>query len=68
LTGKADNPKEKHELGSRWAKHQHKKRDTNIQAEPLQQQNNQPTMDIGAAVAANDSPEQTIIWKTQHLQ
>jgi hypothetical protein len=29
------------------------------QAEPLQQQNNQPTMEIGATVAANDNSEQT---------
>jgi hypothetical protein len=30
------------------------------QSEPLQEQNNQPTMEIATAVAANGSPEQTI--------
>jgi hypothetical protein len=36
------------------------------QAKPLQQQNNQPTMEIGAAVAANDNSEQTAIENNTH--
>jgi hypothetical protein len=36
------------------------------QAEPLQQQNNQPTMEIGAAVAANDNSEQTVKENNTH--
>jgi hypothetical protein len=30
------------------------------QAEPLKQQKNQPTMEIGATVAANDNSDQTV--------
>jgi hypothetical protein len=36
------------------------------QAEPLQQQNNQPTMEIATAVAANDNSEQTAIENNTH--
>jgi hypothetical protein len=36
------------------------------QAEPLQQQNNQPTMGIAMAVAANDNSGQTAIENNTH--
>jgi hypothetical protein len=36
------------------------------QAEPLQQQNNQLTMEIATAVAANDNSEQAAIENNAH--